>query len=569
VILILAAMALALASRGISAWASGPAGPQEVRYITIAQGILEGRGFHGLDKRFPDIIQPPLHPLLLAGALLVGGDPLTAARTLTVILGTLLIVPIALLAWRLYGSAAAWRAAWLVAIYPLLVHFSGLSLTEPAFGLLVACAVLALGEIAAGSGRSLHVAAAGASLGLAFLARPEGLAYMAAGLLFLFLLTWIPLRRGLPTAAAWSGIFLGVFLAFALPYSVWLHARTDHWLVSPKAVLTQVHNMLMTEGIREDWPEREGTAVFYERVKFGLNEEGTELRSSEAFRALGLLPSEEGPSHKVNIIGEVIQPAYLFRVLVRNFRILYLDTLKYGLVLPTIFLGLLALGITSRPWAPGPDRRSQILMIWFLMAGCSWALSYVQERFLYTSMALVVIWISQGWVRLEEWLSDSFLGARGSGSPPVRRVLTAGLAVTLGLAALVHAIPPARRTRNLWENHRVAGEKLREIARGPDSVMALTPVVPFYAGLDFELLPYAGLEQVLVFGRHRGARFLVADLEMFPLQRPQLADLAEPQLAPESLETLLITGSGGERRVIIYEMTDPAPHALERVTLDP
>ncbi len=559
--LILASLVVAVAVRAISALSCGPAGPQEVRYITIGQGLLAGEGFQGIDKRFPDIIQPPLHPFLLALSILVLRDPLPAGRVLSIGLDALLVLPIALFSWRLHGASAAWRAAWLIAVYPLLIHFSGIALTEPVFGLLVACALAAI-QAATSSSRGMGKCSllAGALLGLAFLARPEGLAYAGAGAAFIFVSAWLAMRSGVASAVRWAGLLMAGFIVFAAPYSVWLHARTGHWLISPKAVMTQVHNMIMTEGIRENWPEREGTAVFYERVKFGLNAAGDDLRSSEAFRDLGLLPSGDAPTRGADLLGEVIQPTYLVRVVSRNFRTLYLDTLKYGLVLPTILLALLALGIVARPWAPGAERRSQVLLAWFLVAGCSWALSYVQPRFLYASMALSVVWMARGWVAVEEWLSATFLGSAGRRNAILRPAAACALAVLFGAAAMAQALSPAHLTEHHWREHRGVGEKLREISPDSRPVMALTPVVPFYAGLPFELLPYDSLERVLEYARQRKVRYLVVHEETLRLQRPQLAILLDPPSAPPVLRHVLTAGSGKSDGplVIVYELVEGA-----------
>ena len=567
IVLIVAAFVVALAARGISAWECGAAGPQEVRYISIAQGLLGGRGFEGIDKRFPDIIQPPLHELMLAVAIAVVGDPLLAGRSLTVLLGALLVFPAGLLAWRMYGPRTAWRAAWLVAVYPLLIHFSGIALTEPVFGLLVAVAVVFLQGVVSGRSPGLRGSAlAGVALGLGFLDRPEGLAYLLAAALFLFLTAWLPLRRGIGTAALWSAALAGAFLAFAIPYSVWLHTRTGHWRVSPKAVLTQVHNMIMTEGIKEHWPEKEGTSVFYERVKFGLNADATDLRSSEAFRALGLLPSNGAPTEKVSLIGDVIQPTFLVRVVLRNFRILYLDTLKYGLVLPTLFMGLLALGIASEPWRAGPDRRSRLLLAWFLLAGCSWALSYVQGRFLYASIGLAVVWIARGWVRLEEWMHGSFMQSPRLNSPATRAAATVLLSVIFSATSLAHAVPPVKVTRNLWHDNRIAGKELRKIAPEGSPVMALTPIVSFYADLPFEMLPYADVQDVLKYAHHQGVRYLAVHVATFQIQRPQLEVLTHPEQAPAGLKEILHTGDPGHERFIVYELSDAAGAPREDAT---
>src|SRR5262245_43916724 len=142
---LLLAFAAALIVRALVGWYAGSAQPQEVRYITIARGIASGAGFHGLDNRFPDIIQPPLYPLILAVALRVlPGPDLGVARGVSILMGALLIFPCAAIARRLFGDKAARRAACLVAVYPLLADMSSAAITESTFALLVTLAALAL-----------------------------------------------------------------------------------------------------------------------------------------------------------------------------------------------------------------------------------------------------------------------------------------------------------------------------------------------------------------------------------------------------------------------------------------
>src|SRR5437867_6891606 len=80
------AFMVALLIRALAAWYLGSAQPQEVRYITIARGIISGQGYHGLDNRFPDIVQPPLFPMILSVALLLPGPDLAVARGVSILM---------------------------------------------------------------------------------------------------------------------------------------------------------------------------------------------------------------------------------------------------------------------------------------------------------------------------------------------------------------------------------------------------------------------------------------------------------------------------------------------------
>ena len=86
----------AVAIRIIIAWASGPAAPQEIRYINVALGLFDGSAFQLAGTRFPAIIQPPFYPALLAVASWLIPDALVAARGISVLAGTLVVLPSAL-----------------------------------------------------------------------------------------------------------------------------------------------------------------------------------------------------------------------------------------------------------------------------------------------------------------------------------------------------------------------------------------------------------------------------------------------------------------------------------------
>lgn len=554
----------AFVARAAAAWFTDVAAPQEIRYITVAQGVLAGRGFSGIDTRFPDIIQPPAYPFLIAALLLLGFGPVAAARGSSILTGSLLVIPIYLITRRIFGRAAARRAGWLTVVYPLFVHISGLCMTEPTFTLFIAFASLLLLLSFTHERPVRLVLGAGALLGLSFLTRPEGLTYTAAACVLLFLNLWRGRKIRAPLAAARAAVLVIPFLLMAVPYSFWLHAKTGHWLVAPKAVLTQVHNSVMAEAAEEGWPERYGTRVFYERVKFGLNEQGTELRTSEAFRTLGLLPDREGSVSRP-LRRSLIEPGHLARIILDNLQHAYLDTIKYGLVLPSILLGFLVLGITSRPWVPGPLLRGQGLLACFVLAGGSWVLTYIQPRFLFPSVCFIVPWMGEGWVRFEKWTEASLAAAASR----VRKTILVGqvwvIAGLTMLMSLVHVIEPVRRLSSIWAEHRTAGLWLKQAGVEPGIVLALTPVTAFYAGFPFDVLPYADLDRVLAYARLNHARYLVVDEAEFSTDRPQLLALTKPDLKDGTLNVVLDLDSDPERRLIVYELLPQPPPGAQPV----
>jgi len=551
------AFAAAILVRAAVALSSGAAAPQEIRYINIAVGLIDGSAFEQTGTRFPAIIQPPFYPFLIFLARSVMKDPLVAARGVSVLLGALLVFPAAALTRRILGPPAARRAAWIAATYPLLCHISGLSMTEPTFGLLVALSALLMHRAGENKGGAPTLLGAGLLLGASFLTRPEGLAYAFAGSALVFLYLWRAHKRGIVRAAGLACVPILGFLLMAVPYVSWVHGKTGRWLVSPKAILTQAHNVIMTEGQAEGWPEKYGSRLFYERVKFGLNKDGTEFRSSELFRELGLLPGGgQGPRVEMEL-SALLQPHHLALVVFRNLLQIYVETIKSGYVVPTFLMMFLALGFASRPWRPGRERRGHFLMVWWLLAGGTWTLSYVQQRFLYPSIVFVIPWMAEGWRRLEVWARESFGSGGGRWSALLERSWAGVLTVVVAVGSLVHVIPPTRQIASTWKELREAGQELRESGAGEGTIMALTPVAAYYARMPFEMLPYADLDRVLAYARMRGARYLVADMVEFPNDRPQILSLLRPSTAPADLRPVVRIDDDPERRVIVYEILPP------------
>ena len=241
-----AAFVAAIIVRVAVAWYCGAAQPQEIRYITIARGIISGQGFTGLDTRYPDIIQPPLYPMLLAAAFLLPGPELALARGVSAMMGALLVLTGGAIARRTMGDRTARRTGWIIAFYPLLAHISGVAITESTFTALVTGSLLvlwtALDAPAGSMRRFIHMTGVGLMLGLAYLTRPEGLAYVAAAA-FIVVMTAIlssaPLAARARGALAIVWLLIGFSLA-ATPYLVWVRSQTGRWLLSPKAALVEV-----------------------------------------------------------------------------------------------------------------------------------------------------------------------------------------------------------------------------------------------------------------------------------------------------------------------------------------
>ena len=157
-------------------------------YIDIATQVAHG---HGFAADYPYVwvhataFRPPLYPLLLGTAFAIFGVHLAVAQALNVILGSGVVVVIAIVTTRIGGRRAGLVAAGLATIYPPLLANDGVPLSEP-LGLLAMLA--AIWALLAG-----RPGWAGIAAGLLVLTRPS--AQLIVPLLALVLWRQVGLRR--------------------------------------------------------------------------------------------------------------------------------------------------------------------------------------------------------------------------------------------------------------------------------------------------------------------------------------------------------------------------------------
>ena len=146
------------------------------RYDFAARALAEGRGYVHLDGT-PTAFWPPGYPLLLTAAYVLFGESVQTAQLANVALGTATVALVYLIGRRTLGANAGLIGAAIVAAFPSLVFFTGVTLSEIAFTFLALLGVYLL-IVEAQSERPLDLRlllAAGLVLGLASLVRGQAL----------------------------------------------------------------------------------------------------------------------------------------------------------------------------------------------------------------------------------------------------------------------------------------------------------------------------------------------------------------------------------------------------------
>jgi len=182
-------------------------------YIRFAEALAAGVPFAS--------VFPPGYPALIAFARLVAADRVAAAALVSLVAGALLPWPVWLLARRAVGAGRAALPALAVALHPLLIQYSAITMSESAYTLAL------YGALAfAAAGRT---GVSGLALGAGFAIRPE--AMLPAAALAVRELVRVARRSATPKALA-----LGAagFLVLAIPCWIYFHASLGAWTLTPK-----------------------------------------------------------------------------------------------------------------------------------------------------------------------------------------------------------------------------------------------------------------------------------------------------------------------------------------------
>ena len=160
--------------------------PDSIEYSTIASNVLAGRGFILSDDRV--IPATPGYPAFMAAVFAFSNDSLLAVRLVQAVLGALSCWLVFELGRRLFDEKAGLWAAAIAGVYPFLIFYTGLALTETLFVFLLLAFMLCV-CIGRARGGWMAFVVAGVLAGAAALVRQSSLG------LFIFLVPFLLLAR--------------------------------------------------------------------------------------------------------------------------------------------------------------------------------------------------------------------------------------------------------------------------------------------------------------------------------------------------------------------------------------
>jgi 4-amino-4-deoxy-L-arabinose transferase-like glycosyltransferase len=434
-------------------------------YGFMARDFMKGQYAKGLSYPFH-----PFYPWLISLFSPNASSVELTGRLISLFWGTVTLLPVYLLVKQAVGQKTAAFAGLFYSLHPDLIAYSGLLLSEATYWGLLTLAVY-LFWMGLRRGSPLESMTSSLPLALAYLTRPEGVGYL------LVFILWAAIHGEL--AKGWARkvvLIVGLvclFVGASFPYLLEIRRETGHWLISKKALETQVRYLTVGQTKQE------------------MRAPSLKKRPVERRK----------PPRIVRRLQEIIRNVIQYL----PFTIYHYLKAYYPALWIFLFLGLI------RRRQEGEDRRYE----WFLGSMVLFHLFSLATFIPSTSrFSLPLIPISLLWAGAGVLLLQRFLRRRGVLEP------ARWIALLILLAALILLPIELSGVRKVREGERVAGQWLKENTPPDTVIISNSPREAFYGEREFVVLPPASpfrkgggpsYQDVMSFAREEGARYLLVN----------------------------------------------------------
>jgi 4-amino-4-deoxy-L-arabinose transferase-like glycosyltransferase len=428
-----------------------------VAYGFAARDFLKGHFMKGLSSP-----APPFYPFLISLFQMDNTSVEMTGRSLSLVIGTLTIIPLFYLVKEAIGPKEAIFSALFYSFHPYLVTYSGMFLTEATYwGLLILSVYFFWTGLR--RGKLGRMALSGSFLGLAYLTRPEGISYV------LIYLIWAVVDRSFHKNWLQKIILIGILILtvfiFFIPYVIYIHGETGQWLISKKAVEEQ--SQLLKK------------------------------RAEEANPSKGVEPNKPRKKNDkiLRITRNIVQnlPSVIYH---------YLRAYHFSLWL-FLFFGL----IRVRRRVVTYELFLASLVLFHLLSLSTLTSSTI--RFSVPIIPLSLFWAGTGILEIKRYLEENKI------SHPEKIIFILTLLVIL--IQLPQCLKPERRHR---AEEKKIGLWMKQNTPPDTIIMSNSPQEAFYAGRDFILLPKGisshgfiakSYDEIIHYAKTKGVRYILVN----------------------------------------------------------
>ncbi len=477
-------------------------------YARLAENVFHRVGYIGT-QRGTQLLFPPLYPLLTTLVMGVVGDSELAGRLTSLLMGSLLLIPVYLLITTIYSRKTALLGALLVALHPYLIQVSVSVLSEATYLFFMLCGLYS-GIVALYRPSRRVMIYSGLAWGLAYLTRTEGLLGFGITLLLIVVVHVFEQRSGRQIAINLICL-LGTFSLCIAPYLLFLYSQTGQLRFENKSLIVYTISERMLSGMSYEQAALE--------LDQNLEQLGPELNNTAFVLSVTHRLAEDRLAEDQLAEDQLAVERPSVGKLVSFISHFYYQNLKYifqmliTFATPPVIL-LVPLGLFRSSW----NRKRMVgeLYLWAFSGATLlllFSIAFIHERYITSFLPILLIWAAMGTIEIANWLSAT---VRNLSSAVADRFHLEAVSVWMMLLLLValfffkaEGVLAEEKMNSAELSQRSAGLWLREQVPGAKVVMSTDTATAYYSGSTWVPFPYATDDVRLAYVEKVNPDFLV------------------------------------------------------------
>lgn len=507
-----------------------------VQYLTLAKNIMNGGGFISDGSHYPDIIRPPLYPVLVGLFHLVIKDLELSGRLVSIVFGSLLVILVYTITKNIFGRLAAIFSSIVVILHPVLTSISLSTVTDATFAFFVNMAIF-LGWLSIDKKNSKYFLLTGIIFGVSYLSRQVGILFFCG--YFLFAIFWLKWDGSLVNQIVKNiAVLLIGFLILFIPYMAWVKNYNGLW-IEPGFKFVEVQaqwEVEVNKRLKENNLPGNGLSDEvrkYEAIHHGLSDDGKEIMLWKKMKELG------GDHSPIGLNKQKLGSIY--------YNLYSLINLAIPSIFPTFLFFFMVFGIIGQEWSKAILKKHLYLAFFFVVSILFVSLSHLEERYLVPSIIIAAIWAGNGANNISDFCRNS-----------VKKTISKNYYVVVCIFLLMASLLPGIYKIHFKEKdepleQKRAGLWLKE--NKPNSVvMSRKPQISFYAEGKYLVLPFASYRDIMEFARVKNAKIMVVDERYIPSTRPELINLLREIEVPKELRLIYKDEEIHGAKLLLYEI---------------
>jgi hypothetical protein len=507
--------------------------PDGTHYATLGYNLLHEFKYQSDGAQFPDIIQPPLYPVLL-GLVSLFFPAILAGKIVSLIFGIGLVMLVYHFVKFLkpVGNLAHY-AALLIAVHPGLIAVSSQVATESLY-LFLMMAIFVQGWFFICKPTLKKILTLALIFVLAFLTRPEALLFFVV---FIFIQIVLVIKKRAPFKFLF--IHLAIFILGASVYGLIVSQELGYFSISPKINFVRVQGKFQAHQKR--LIEQTGQQIDNKEVglkaRYALSADSSQL-ATHALLFKDAATINIMNSSKLDSKQKSSTISGLLRYILYNLKMVVYRIAK-GVVTPIVFIVFFMIGVFVL--RKSFRHRKQLLLYAILMISplTVYLITHIEERFLYLIIPFGIVFFSAGLSQISSLSEKIIIGENKR-------------QIVLTLLVIISLIPSYIQLMDKMEEkgyYPFLAEKLERVLQRETKIASLVPQVSFFSGLKYCPVPFASVEGLVLYLKHQKANYLLIE-EADLVKRPSLSKIVNND--NESF-TKLIHGTISEKNYWLYK----------------